>query len=145
MILSKQKCCHLPVLTGVSIESQKRTSVFQTKLAFFLEIWLVRINVGLVLNEAFTFLMDTIYVQSEGMVNQQIVGIHMGNTADLFWYCYERVLSLIFINLNGVTSDVRLVLYSPPHLRQCVALFAFARRIAVIRHRMICFVLGRRS
>ena len=45
--------------------------------------------------EAFTFLMENIYVQSEGMVYQQIVGIPMGTNcapliADLFLFCYER-------------------------------------------------------
>ena len=32
MILSKQKCC--PLLIGVSVESQKRISVLQTKRVF---------------------------------------------------------------------------------------------------------------
>ena len=45
--------------------------------------------------EAFTFLMENIYVQFEGMVYQQIVGIPMGTNcapliADLFLFCYER-------------------------------------------------------
>ena len=45
--------------------------------------------------EAFTFLMENIYVQFDGMVYQQIVGIPMGTNcapviADLFLYCYER-------------------------------------------------------
>ena len=45
--------------------------------------------------EAFTFLMENIYVQFEGMVYQQIVGIPMGTNsapliADLFLYCFER-------------------------------------------------------
>ena len=47
--------------------------------------------------EAFTFLMENIYVQFDGMVYQQIVGIPMGTNcapliADLFLYCYERDL-----------------------------------------------------
>ena len=47
--------------------------------------------------ETFTFLMENIYVQFDGMVYQQIVGIPMGMNcaplkADLFLYCYERVL-----------------------------------------------------
>ena len=47
------------------------------------------------LGEAFTFLMENIYVQFEGMVYQQIVGIHMGTNCaplivDLFLFCYER-------------------------------------------------------
>ena len=45
--------------------------------------------------EAFTFLMENIYVQFDGMVYQQIVGIPMGTNCaplitDLFLYCYER-------------------------------------------------------
>ena len=45
--------------------------------------------------EAFTFLMENIYVQFDDMVYQQIVGIPMGTScapliADLFLYCYER-------------------------------------------------------
>ena len=45
--------------------------------------------------EAFTFLMENIYVKFDGMVYQQIVGIPMGTNcapliADLFLYCYER-------------------------------------------------------
>ena len=45
--------------------------------------------------EAFTFLMENIYVQFDGMVYQQIVGFPMGTNcapliADLFLYCYER-------------------------------------------------------
>ena len=90
MILSKQKCCHL--LTGVSAESKKRTSVLQTKRAFFSNkkydsniCWTCA-----ELCEAFTFLMENIYVQFEGMVYQQIVGIPMGTNcapliADYFY------------------------------------------------------------
>ena len=45
--------------------------------------------------EAFTFPMENIYVQFEGMFYQQIVGIPMGTDcapliADLFLFCYER-------------------------------------------------------
>ena len=45
--------------------------------------------------EAFNFLMANIYVQFDGIVYQQIVGIPMGTNcapliADLFLYCYER-------------------------------------------------------
>ena len=95
MILSKQKCCLL--LPGVSTESQKRTSVLQTKRAFLTnkkydsyKCWTCA-----ELCEAFTFLMENIYVQFEGMVYQQIVGIPMGTNcapliADLFLFCYER-------------------------------------------------------
>ena len=44
--------------------------------------------------EAFSFLMENLYVQFDGMVYQQIVGIPMGTNcapliADLFLYCYE--------------------------------------------------------
>ena len=95
MILSKQKCCLW--LPGVSTESQKRTSVLQTKRAFFsnkkydsYKCWTCA-----ELCEAFTFLMENIYVQFEGIVYQQIVGIPMGTNcvpliADLFLFCYER-------------------------------------------------------
>ena len=46
-------------------------------------------------SEAFTFLMENIYVQCDGMVYQQKVGIPIGTNcapliADLFLYCYER-------------------------------------------------------
>ena len=46
-------------------------------------------------SEAFTFLMENIYMQFGDMVYQQIVGIPMGTNcapliADLFLYCYER-------------------------------------------------------
>ena len=45
--------------------------------------------------EAFTFFLENIYVQFDGMVYQQIVGIPMGTNcapliADFFLYCYER-------------------------------------------------------
>ena len=45
--------------------------------------------------EAFTFLMENIYVQFEDRVYQLVVGIPMGTNctpliADLFLYCYER-------------------------------------------------------
>ena len=43
MILSKQTCCLL--LTDVSTESQKRTSVLQTKRAFQATESMTRINV----------------------------------------------------------------------------------------------------
>ena len=95
MILSKQKCCLLS--TGVSTESQKRTSVLQLRQCFFsnkkydsCKCWSCT-----ELCEAFTFLMENIYVQFDGMVYQQMVGIPMGTNcapliADLFLYCYER-------------------------------------------------------
>ena len=52
-------------------------------------------NTGAEFCEAFTFLIENIYVQFEGMVYQQIVGIPMGTNfapfiADLFLACYER-------------------------------------------------------
>ena len=47
MILSKQNCCLL--LTGVSIESQERTSVPQTKGAVLATRSMTPINVGLAL------------------------------------------------------------------------------------------------
>ena len=52
-------------------------------------------NFCLEFSEAFTFLMENIYVQFGDMVYQQIVGIPMGTNcapliADLFLYCYER-------------------------------------------------------
>ena len=45
--------------------------------------------------EAFAFLIENIYVQFDGMVYQQIMGIRFGTycaplIADLFLYCYER-------------------------------------------------------
>ena len=95
MILSKQKCCLL--LTGVSTEIQKRTSVLQTKRGLFsnqtydsYKCWACA-----ELCEAFTFLMENIFVQFEGMVYQQKEGIPMGTNcaqliADLFLFCYER-------------------------------------------------------
>ena len=47
---------------------------------------MTRIDVGLELCEAFTFLLENIYVQFDGMVYQQIVGIPMGtNCAPLIF------------------------------------------------------------
>ena len=59
--------------------------------------------------EAFTFLMENIYVQFDGMVYQQILGIPMGTNcvpliADLFLYCYEREFCQTSRNPNGLTS-----------------------------------------
>ena len=96
MILSKQKCCLLS--TGVSKESQKRTSVLQLRQGFLatrnMTIYKYKCWSCAELCEAFTFLMDNIYVQFDGMVYQQIVGIPMGTNcapliADLFLYCYK--------------------------------------------------------
>ena len=67
MILSKQKCCLL--LNGVSTESQKLTSVRQIRRGFLQqEIWIVYVLTCTELFEAFTFLMENIYVQFDGMV-----------------------------------------------------------------------------
>ena len=95
MVLSKQKYWLLS--TGVSTASQKRTSVLQLRQGFLsnkkydsYKCWSCA-----ELCEAFTFLMENIYVQFDGMVYQQIVGIPMGTNfalliADLFLYCYKR-------------------------------------------------------
>ena len=98
MIWSKQKCCLWS--TGVSTESQNLTSVLHLRQDF-LETRNIIYNDSYrcwsctELCEAFTFLMENIYVQFDGMVYQQIVGIPMGTNcapliADLFLYCYER-------------------------------------------------------
>ena len=90
MILSKHKCYLWS--TGVSTGSQNLTSVFHLRQDFsnkkYDPYW------GAELCEAFTFT-ENIYVQFNGMVYQQIVGIPMGINcapliADLFLYCYER-------------------------------------------------------
>ena len=94
MILSKQKCCLL--LNGVSKESKTylctsdKAGFFSNKTYDSYTCWTCT-----EICEAFTFLMENIYVQFEGMVYQQIVGIPMGTycaplIADLFLYCYER-------------------------------------------------------
>ena len=71
-------------------------NVFRYRTFYFV-FELTRIHVGLALSlcEAFTFLVENIYVQFDGMVYQQIVGIPIGTNcapliADLFLYCYER-------------------------------------------------------
>ena len=94
MILSKQKCCLLS--TGVSTESKTylctsaKAGFFSNKKYDSYKCWSFA-----ELCEAFTFLMENIYVQFDCMVYQQIVGIPMGTNcapliADLFLYCYER-------------------------------------------------------
>ena len=95
MILSKQKCCLLS--TGVSTEESKTFLCTSVKAGFFsnkkydsYKCWSCA-----ELCEAFTFLMENIYVQFDGMVYQQIVWIPMYTNcapliADLFLYCYER-------------------------------------------------------
>ena len=94
MILSKQTRCLL--LNGVSTES-KTYLCSSDKAVFFSNnkydsytCWTCT-----ELCEAFTFLMENIYVQFDGIVYQQIVGVPMGNycaplIANLFLYCYER-------------------------------------------------------
>ena len=78
MILSKQKCCLL--LTGVSTESQKRTSVLQTKRAFSNKKYdSYKCWTCVELCEAFTFLVENIYVQFECMVYQQLMGDSYGH------------------------------------------------------------------
>ena len=74
-------------------QSQKRTSVRQLRWDFSP----TRIHAGTCteLCEAFTFLVENIYVQFYGIVYQQIVGILMGTNCapligDLFLYYYER-------------------------------------------------------
>ena len=91
MLLSKQKCCFL--ITGVSTESKTYIGT-SDKAGFFSNKKhdSYKCLTCAELCEAFTFL---IYVQFEGMVYQQIVGIPMGTncaplTADLFSLCYER-------------------------------------------------------
>ena len=96
LILSKQKCCLL--LNGVITESQKLTSVRQMRRDFSPTINMTRMHVGLALSYVkllLSSLKKKIYVQFDGMVYQQIVGIPMGTScaphiADLFLYCYER-------------------------------------------------------
>ena len=92
MILSKQKCG--PLLTGVSTESQNRTSdkagFFSNKKYDSYKCWTCD-----ELCEAFTFLMENIYVQLKGMVYKQIMRIPMGTNCaphitDLFLFCYEK-------------------------------------------------------
>ena len=96
MILSKQKCCLWS--TGVSRENQNLTSELhlrQDSLATRNIHGLYRCWSCSELYEAFTFLMENIYVQFDDMVYQQIVEIPKGSDcapllADLSLYCYER-------------------------------------------------------
>ena len=88
MILSKKKCCLL--LNGVSTESlctSDKAGFFSNKTCDSYKCWTCT-----ELSEAFTFLMENIYVQFGGTVYQQIDGIPMGTNcapliADLFLYC----------------------------------------------------------
>ena len=89
MILSKQKCFLWS--TGVSTESQNLTSVLLFRQDFLATRNMTRIDVGLARSyvKLFTFLMENIYLQFDGVVYQQIVGIPMGTNcapliADLF-------------------------------------------------------------
>ena len=79
MILSKQKCCLLS--TGVSTESQKRTSVLQLWQGFlFLATRnMTRINFGLAQSYVKLLLSSwkTYMCNLNGMVYQQIVGVPM--------------------------------------------------------------------
>ena len=92
MILSKQKCC--PLLTGVSTESKTylctsdKAGFFNTKKYDSYTCWTCA-----ELCEAFTFLMENIYVQFEGMDYQQIVGIPMGTN------CAPLIADYVFILL----------------------------------------------
>ena len=84
MILSKQKCCLWS--TGVSTESQNLTSVLHLRQDFFSnkKYDSYRCWSGPEICEAFTFLMENIYEQFDGMVYQQIVRIPMGSTYNRF-------------------------------------------------------------
>ena len=60
-------------------------------------------------SEAFTFLIENIYVQYDGMVYQQIVGIPMGTNcapliADLFYIVTRVILCQTTRSPNGLTS-----------------------------------------
>ena len=85
------------LLTIISTESQKRTSVLQIRQGFLATRNMTHINVGLARRYVKLLLSSwkTYNVQFDGMEYQQIVGIPMGTNcapliADLFLYCYER-------------------------------------------------------
>ena len=91
---------------------QKRTSVLKKKLAFLAtlqEVWVYTINAELC--EAFTFLMENLHVQFEGIAyNQQIVCTPMGTNCDplmnsgfVFIIWKRGILGLIFKDLNSMT------------------------------------------
>ena len=94
MILSKQKCCLWS--TGVSTESQNLTSVLHSRQEFLATRNMTRIEVGPARRYVkFLFSSWKTYVQFDGIVHQQIVGIPIGTNcapliADLFLFCYER-------------------------------------------------------
>ena len=101
MILSKQKCCLWS--TDVSTEALK-AGFFSNKKYDSYRCWSCA-----ELCEAFTFLMENIYVQFDGMVYQQIVGIPMGTNcapliADLFYIVMRGTLCLTSKNSNVMTS-----------------------------------------
>ena len=91
-------------------QSQKRTSVLQIRRDFSQTRNMTRINVGCTeFSEAFTFLMENMYVQFDGMVYQQIVGIPREQTVlDLYptyFYIVTRgILCQTSRNSNGLTS-----------------------------------------
>ena len=84
------------LLNGVSTESKTYHCTLEKAEVFFNKKYDSYICWSCTeLCEAFTFLMENICVHFNGMVYQQIVGIHMGTKcapliADLFLYCYER-------------------------------------------------------
>ena len=107
MILSKQTCCLWS--TGVSTESKSylctsfKTGFFSNKKYDSYRCWSCA-----ELCEAFTFLMENIYVQFDGMVYQQIVGIPVGTNcapliADVFYIVMRGTLCLTFKNPNVMT------------------------------------------
>ena len=94
--------------------------------------------------EAFTFLVENIYVQFDGMVyNREIVGIPMGTNcapliADLFLYCYERDFMsdlhkskrYVLIDMFSDTSRYLDDIYSPSitlHLRNIFPIYISIR------------------
>ena len=82
MILSKQKCCLL--LTGVSTESLKRTSVLQTKRVFSnkkYDSYTSKCWTCAELCEAFTFLVENIYVY----YGHKLCSAHSGFVFILLW------------------------------------------------------------
>ena len=106
MILSKQKWCLL--LTCVSTESQKRTSVLQIMLDFVPTSNMTRMDLHWVIR-SFNFLIENKHVQFDGIVYQNIVGIPMGIDcaplkADLFLNCLRWILCLNCSKLNELTS-----------------------------------------
>ena len=94
MILSKQRCYLLSICFNRKSKTYLCTSdkagSFSNKNYDSYSCWTCT-----ELCEDLIFLMKNIYVQFDGMVYQQIVGIPIGTNcapliADLFLYCYER-------------------------------------------------------